>query len=174
MQYFDRNRRANKNQAISYRIVTDLRDLPFLIQLAKEAHNESRFSYIEFSPEKVEKIARRALNDPKQKAIMLACNESYPVGFAYCSVGEYHIGRGVLITTIHNINVSQDVRAGLSGGRIALSLFKGIETWSRARGAKEVLLHVTSDVNLARAHKLAKRMGYRFIGGSYVKNTETA
>ncbi|PXW78220.1 hypothetical protein BZA02_11123 [Ruegeria sp. P4] len=101
---------------------------------------------------------------------MLAIKNEKPVGFAYSSVGEYHIGKGVLLTTIHNMNVSMHVRSKLSGGRIALGLFKGVETWSQARGAKEVLFHVTSDIQLARAHKLAKRMGFKFIGGSYVKS----
>ena len=155
--------------AIAFRIVDNERDIPALVQLAQEAHEESRFSYMRFSPDKVRKIAKSALKDPKRNAVMLAHKGKTPVGFAYCSVGEYHIGEGALITTIHNMNVSRSVRAGLSGGRVALGLFKGIETWSAARGAKEVLFHVTSDVDLARAHKLAKRIGYKFIGGSYVK-----
>jgi hypothetical protein len=37
-------------------------------------------------------------------------------------------------------------------------------------GAHEVLFHVTSGVDLARSHKLAKRMGFELIGGSYGKN----
>lgn len=101
---------------------------------------------------------------------MIARRHGDAVGFAYCSVGEYHIGTDILLTTIHNMNVSRDVRASLSGGKIALGLFKGIESWSQARGAKEVLFHVTSDVDLARAHKLAKRIGFKFVGGSYVKS----
>jgi hypothetical protein len=37
-------------------------------------------------------------------------------------------------------------------------------------GAHEVLFHVTSGVDLARSHKLAKRMGFELIGGNYGKN----
>lgn len=155
--------------SIKFHIVDDERDIPKLVQLAKEAHEESRFNYIKFSAKKVQRIAHNALQDPQKTAFMLACKGDNPVGFAYCSVGEYHIGEGVLVATINNINVSRPVRAGLSGGRAALGLFKGIETWSRARGAREVLFHVTSDVDLARAHKLAKRVGYQFIGGNYAK-----
>lgn len=98
---------------------------------------------------------------------MLAKRGSAVVGFAYCSVGEYHIGLDRVIATIHNLNVRKEYRAKLGGGRIALGLFQGIKTWATAKGAAEVLFHVTSDVQLAQAHKLAKRLGYRFIGGSY-------
>jgi len=100
---------------------------------------------------------------------MVAERDREFVGIAYCSVGEYHLGTDVLLTTIQNINVSKSVRASLSGGKIGLGLFRGIETWSEARGAKEILFHVTSDIGLAQTHKLAKRVGYKFIGGSYVK-----
>ncbi|UWP90182.1 hypothetical protein [Aliiroseovarius crassostreae] len=145
-------------------------DIPKIVDLAREAHAESRVGYIPFSAEKVQKIALTAISDDKRHAVMLAEKHGVPVGAAYCSVGEYYIGTDVLLTTIHNINVSRDVRMTLSGGRVAMGLFRGIETWSQARGAQEILFHVTSDIDLARAHKLAKRMGFQFIGGSYAKS----
>ena len=100
---------------------------------------------------------------------MIAEKHGQAVGFVYCSVGEYHIGADVLLTTIHNMNVFRTVRSSLSGGKIALGLFRGGKTWSQARKAKEILFRVTSDVNLAQAHRLAKRIGCKFVGGSYVK-----
>ena len=100
---------------------------------------------------------------------MIAEKHGQAVGFVYCSVGEYHIGADVLLTTIHNMNVFRTVRSSLSGGKIALGLFRGVETWSQAGKAKEILFRVTSDMNLAQAHRLAKRIGYKFVGGSYVK-----
>ena len=100
---------------------------------------------------------------------MIAEKHYQAVGFVYCSVGEHHIGSDDLLTTIHNMNVFRTVRSSLSGGKIALGLFRGGETWSQARKAKEILFRVTSDVNLAQAHRLAKRIGYKFVGGSYVK-----
>lgn len=102
--------------------------------------------------------------------MMVARNRGKPAGFAYCSIGEYYIGTGTLVTTIHTINVLREVRHGLRGGRAALGLFRGVETWSNARSSKEILFHVTSDIDLKRTHKFIKRLGYRFIGGSYAKN----
>ena len=141
-----------------------------IVFLARRAHEESRFSYIEFAPHKVRAIAERAISDPKRHAAMMAWDGGKPVGFAYGSIGEYHIGTGTLVTTIHNINVLSEVRHSLRGGRVALGLFRGIETWSKARSSKEILFHVTSDVDLSRTHKFIKRLGYRFIGGSYARS----
>jgi len=88
----------------------------------------------------------------------------------YCSTDEYHIGTDVLLNTIHNINVCRDVRESLSGGRVALGLMSGVKSWSKARAAEEILLHVTSGIDLGRSHKFAKRMGFEFVGGSYVNS----
>lgn len=140
-----------------------------IVFMAQQAHEESRFSYIDFASHKVRAIAERAIADPKKNAVMMAWDDRKPVGFLYCSVGEYHIGVGALVTTIHNVNVLKDVRHSLRGGRVALGLFRGVETWSQARAATEILFHVTSDIDLGRTHKFIKRVGYRFIGGSYAK-----
>lgn len=156
-------------KGLTFRTVHGVSDLPALIALAKEAHNESRFSYIPFCQTKFEKVAARAFADEKRFGAMLAFKGRDAVGFAYCSVGEYYIGKELLLTTIHNLNVSKKLRTPLSGGKVALGLFRGIETWSEARGAHEILLHVTSSIDLERTHKLAKRLGYNFVGGNYAK-----
>lgn len=48
-----------------------------------------------------------------------------------------------MLASRHGV-VSRSVQALLSGGRVTLGLFKGVETWAKARGAWEVLLNVTS------------------------------
>ncbi|MBY6156552.1 GNAT family N-acetyltransferase [Pseudooceanicola nitratireducens] len=159
----------NANTEPSFRLASTDSDLPAIVRLAQKAHKESRFGYIPFNADKVLKIARAAFKDQKRHAVMIAERCGQAVGFVYRSVGEYHIGSDVLLTTIHNMNGSRTIRSSLSGGKIALGLFRGVKTWSKARGAKEILFHVTSDVNLAQTHKLAKRIGYKFVGGSYVK-----
>lgn len=156
-------------RGLRFSVLTRLDKIEDIIFLAQRAHEESRFSYITFAPEKVRSIAEKAISDPKKHAVMMAWYDGAPVGFVYCSLGEYHIGVGTLVTSIHNINVLKEVRHSLSGGRVAIGLFRGVETWSQARSAKEILFHVTSDVDLGRTHKFIKRFGYRFIGGSYAK-----
>ena len=164
-----KERQQETHSDLSFRLATSDSDLPAIVHLAREAHEESRFGYIPFNADKVRKIAKSAFADEKRHAVMIAERRRQAVGFVYCSVGDCHIGSDVLLTTIHNMNVARSVRSSLSGGKTALGLFRGVETWSQARGAKEILFHVTSDVNLDQAHKLAKRIGYKFVGGSYVK-----
>lgn len=163
---------AQTPSALSFALITSMESLDAVMYLAKRSHEESRFSYIAFSHQKVKSIVERVLGDPKRHAIMICYEKQKPIGFVYCSIGEYHIGIGTLLTTIHNINVLKEVRHTLKGGRAVLGLLKGVDSWSRARSSKEILFHVTSDIELSRTHKFIKRMGYRFIGGSYARNIE--
>lgn len=152
-----------------FRIADDKKYIPDILKLAEASHLESRFAYIPFCPDKTKAIALSAFKNTKRHAVMMAYKNEAPVGFVYCSVGEYHIGKDVLLTTIHNLNVLHSIRSNLSGGKVALGLLKGVTTWAKARNSHEILFHVTSDVGLAGAHKLAKKLGYKFVGGSYVK-----
>lgn len=90
-----------KKTRLVFSVLTNTEKMADIVHMAKESHAESRFSYIEFAPEKVQAIAERAIADPKRHAVMMAWQDEMPVGFAYCSVGEYHIGTGALVTTIH-------------------------------------------------------------------------
>lgn len=153
----------------SFKLLENKSDIGEVIEIARQAHAESRFGYIPFSADKTRKIAISALKNPRQHAVMLAMKHYQPIGLLYCSIGEYHIGTGVLLATVHNINVLKQTRQALGGGRAALGLLRGAALWASARNAKELLLHVTSDVELDRFEKLATRMGFHHIGGSYVK-----
>lgn len=114
---------ADSGSGLSFRLASSDSDLPAIARLAQEAHGESRFGYIPFNPDKIRKIARAAFKDQKRHAVMIADRRGQAVGFVYCSVGEYHIGSDILLTTIHNMNVARSVRSSLSGGKIALGLF---------------------------------------------------
>lgn len=163
-------RRHSGGSKLSFEVLTQAEDrLEELISLTRTAHEESRLSYITFDPRKVEAIVRRAVIDTKRHGIMMCYEDDRAVGVAYCTIGEYHIGAGTLVTTIHNINVLPEKRRGLSGGKVALGLIRGVETWSQARNAKEIFFHVTSGVHLGRTHKFVRRLGYQFVGGSYAK-----
>lgn len=163
----DKDRRAQIRP--EFYVMEEKSDVQVVVELARQAHLESRLSYIDFDPRKAALIVEDALQRPKDKAIILSTYDGNPVGFCFCGIGQYHIGTGHLLATIHNINVVVDVRRRLFGGRVALGLFAGAKSWAKARNASEISLHVTSGVQLARTHKLAKRLGFTFVGGSYAK-----
>ena len=100
---------------------------------------------------------------------MMCWERGKPVGALHCSAGEYSIGTEVVVSTFHSLFVHPRIRKTLLSGRVTLGLMRGVEKWSQARGAKEILFHATSDIDLPRTHRFVQRLGYKFIGGSYVK-----
>ena len=152
---------------LKFDVVRSLDELSEVTELARLSHSESRFSYMAFSESKVKKLLSDAVLNTARHGVFIARLNGRAVGFASCSVGEYHICQGALIATIHNLNVLAQTRASLTGGRAGLGLLKGTLTWAKARSASEVLLHVTSGVDLPRIHKFAKHAGAKLIGGSY-------
>ena len=95
----------------------------------------------------------------------MAENNGKALGGLYCSVGEYFIGTGTLIATIHNINISSDIKGSILRGKVAMGLLTGAKTWTKTRGAHEIMLNVTSGEDLETTHRLMKRLGFEFVGG---------
>ncbi len=152
---------------VRFRPVTNQERHTSFIELMKEAHSESRLKHIPFSTEKAEKIVLKATRDKKKHLIIVAEVGRVPIGFAACSIGEYYLGKDAVISTIHAVYVSPKIRKTLISGRISMPLLKRVATWSRARGAKEILLHVTSQVDIARTHNIAQKLGFNLTGGNY-------
>ena len=65
--------------------------------------------------------------------------------------------------------VRASVRKSALGGPVALSLLKGVETWSLARNSAGIWLHVTSGIDEEKMQKLAGRIGYASVGSSFFK-----
>jgi hypothetical protein len=108
----------NTKTLFRFKVCDQEDDAESIVGLAREAHALIRFGYIPFSEAKVRKIVEKALLSPKRQGILLAYKGDTLVGGAFCSVGEYHIGTGTLLTTIHNINVAQTTRAvGLAAAK---------------------------------------------------------
>lgn len=49
-----------------------------------------------------------------------------------------------------------------------MRLINAIKIWSDTRGAKQVLVHVTTGSNLKSTDRLLRRSGATLIGGGYV------
>lgn len=147
----------------------NLTDFPLIQELTKEAHRMSFFKGVPFDEDKVYSIVEKSISNRATNGIMLAGNTLGLKGAAFCSVGEYIIGSGVLLTTIHGIYVVNEARNSLLSGRVALGLLKGVETWSAARSSIGIWMHATSGIDNERADKLAHRSGYFPAGQTFFK-----
>jgi GNAT superfamily N-acetyltransferase len=53
------------------------------------------------------------------------------------------------------------------GGVAALRLVRAIQQWAFERGAKEVCLGISTNVNVETTGKFYQRMGFTYVGGIY-------
>ncbi len=156
-----------KPKKLSLRLANSISDLEYLRPLSVEFHAEGRFSDIPYSHKKRDDLFMNAVNNPKFYALMIAEMGDDPVGFIFCSVGEYLVGYGDLITTVYSFFVRKRYRGTLVGGKAAVRLLSGVVKWSQARDVREVMIHVTSGIDLQRTDKFLRRAKFGVIGGNY-------
>ena len=149
------------------RLANSLHDLERLRPLTLELHAESRFSEIPCSQKKHDDLFTHVLDEPERYAMLIAECHSEPVGYLFCVVGEYLIGYRDLLATVYAFYVRRQYRSSLLGGKAALRLLRGTVKWSKARQVKEIMLHVTSGIDIRRTDKFLRRAGFEVIGANY-------
>ncbi len=161
-------RKAEQNQRrISLRLANSISDLEYLRPVSLEFHAESRFCDIAYSHKKRDDFFMKAIDDPKFYALIIAELEGDPVGFIFCTAGEYLVGYGELITTVYSFYVRKKYRFTLAGGKAAVRLLSGVVKWSEARNVREVMIHVTSGIDMKRTDRFLRRARFGVIGANY-------
>ena len=149
------------------RLADSIADLEFTRIASIELHQESRFSNINYSHKKRDDLFVRAINKPDRYALLVAEYKAEPVGFLFCTIGEYIVGYGDLMTTVYSFYVRKKFRDNAIGGKAAMRMLQGIVHWSKVRRAKDIMIHVTSGIDIQRTDKLLQRRGFRVIGANY-------
>lgn len=149
------------------RLASSLGDLEFLRPVSVEFHEESRFSEIPYSHKKRDDLMVQAINNSERYALMIAEYNGEPVGFLFCTAGEYLVGYGDLITTVYSFYVRKKYRGSFVGGRAAVRLLKGAIKWSKLRNVREIMIHVTSGIDIRRTDRFLRRAGFGTVGANY-------
>jgi len=136
--------------------------------LCRKAHGETFLGDIPFSDAKFDKAADRVLSGPRNTVCLVAEKSGQIVGMAWASAGEYLFGDGAVLTTVHTITIDTDALRPWRRAKTFLRLVKGIRIWSETRGAKHVLIHVTTGRDLAATDKLLRAAGAKCVGGGHV------
>lgn len=152
---------------ITLRLADTLADLEYLRPVSLELHEESRFSDIPYSHKKRDKLLAKAINEPNLYGLIIAQFGEDPVGYIFCTVGEYLVGDGELITTVYAFYVRKKYRGTLVGGKAAVRLISGVVKWSEARNVREVMIHVTSGIDIQRTDRFLRRAKFGVIGANY-------
>lgn len=157
----------NRSRKITTRMAGTLADLEYLRPVSLELHAEGRFRDIPYSYSKRDDLFSKAIDAPEFYALMIAELDNEPVGFLFCTVGEYIVGYDDLITTVYSFFVRKKYRGTLAGGKAAIQLLTAAVKWSQVRDVREVMIHVTSGIDVQRTDKFLRRAKFGVIGANY-------
>lgn len=136
--------------------------------LCKAMHARTVFADIPFSDTKFDRGADLVLARPRHTVGLVAELNDRLVGAAWASAGEYFIGERAVLTTVHFIGVDVEFCGRLLSAKVFLRLIAGLRKWSQSRGAKHLLIHVTTGGDLVATDRLLRASGMSCIGGGYV------
>ena len=163
----NRDQEPGMVRKLNLRLAGSVADLEYLRPVSVEFHEESRFGDIPYSHKKRDDLFMNALRDRARYAPMIAELGGEPVGFLFCSTGEYLVGYRDRITTVYSFYVRRKYRSTLVGGRAAVRLLSAAVRWSEVREVREIMIHVTSGIDVRRTDRFLRRAKFAVIGANY-------
>ena len=158
---FKSDNESLKSTSVVIRPATES-DNQTIARLARYAHKESRGAGRTFDPDRYAELRRIVLANRQNMIVLVAEHEGKLLGFLRGQVGEFLFSRDVCATVI-TLFMRPEVRGGMTAAR----LLRSFAAWARNRGAIEVLVSVTSGVDIGRSDAFFQRLGLRQAGGNY-------
>ncbi len=151
---------------INTRDITEA-DVPIVVNLARQAHEESNYSHLIFDHEKVAELARSMLPDPTVRFCRVAGknNEIFAMyaGFIAPYIFSYDLMASDLLLF---------VEPSRRGTMAAAKLMKEFEAWAFDNGALEIRPAITTGVKMSETKRLHEVLGYDTSGYTFVKRRQ--
>ena len=144
-------------------------DIEDVLRICRLAHEEGAFRDIPFSEDKVRRLAAQSRDPSGNRLGLVAVFDGRVAGLALAVLGDYFIGQDARITTVQAVILDPAIRSSLLGGKVTFRLVRTVMRWSEAAGAVKVMIHNTSGVRISEADRFFRKLGFRTLGGNYVK-----
>lgn len=139
-------------------------DIPRLLELGEQMHDESRFARLQFAPEKVEALLRVMLYDREQYCAFVAQHSDRVIGGLLGLCVERYFSHA---------RVAQDlaifIEPGKRGGVAAIGLIRAFRKWARERDAIDLEIAVNTGVQPLRTGRLLQACGMEPIATLYTQ-----
>lgn len=139
-------------------------DIPALIALGRAMHAESpRFSRLPYSPERTANTINFLI---AHGVVLIAERGGQAVGMMGGMVAPQPF-----LDSLHGVELAVYVSPE-HRGRTGMRLIKSFEAWAFDRGADEISLGISTEVDAERTAQLYERLGYRRSGITTIKRRE--
>ena len=132
-----------------------MQDAPVLIAIGARMHQESTYSNLDYSPEKLMELAEVITNNPEQYMCSVLEKNKEIIGFCIGFVTPHFFGNDLTSGDLL-MYVVPEFRTGRHGIR----LIKHYDAWCAKMGVKEPLLGVSAGIAPDRVGRLYERLGY--------------
>ena len=137
-------------------------DIPVLLELGKEMHAESAFSYLPFDEKKVSGLLAALISSPDGCLLVYEEKNEVVGGLAAVSC-PFFFCHEVFAT-----DLAVFVRKSRRGGRAVIELTRGYSEWADGRPAvRETHLGVSTGLKTDSVAKLYQRLGFSPRGGTF-------
>ena len=137
-------------------------DIDEIIEMGARMHEESAYAFLPFDRDKVRHLITTYADNPDTRCGLVAEESNTLVGMFGGYLTNYFFCNEKLACDIL-LFVDQKYR----GSSAAVRLIRAFRDWAAVRGAREVCLGVSTDINTERTGKFYERMGFTCVGGIY-------
>jgi GNAT superfamily N-acetyltransferase len=138
------------------------KDLPAVIALGSQMHQESVYSKFDFDENKLGRLLYNHIINPKTLFAYVGSSKGALTGVFLGSIGEHYFGTD-LIASDTLWYVSPQSR----GSRVGLQLLRAFENWAKERDAAEIYVGVSSGLSADKTGTMLQKLGYDVVGGNY-------
>ena len=123
-------------------------------------HKESSFRDLDWDPKKLEDLGLNFILFPNDYCCFVAKNSfGGIIGFIIGMINEFYFGHDLVAEDLL-LYVPQNKR----GGKAAIRLVRAYEEWATAKGARRIMLGVSTEINTEQVVRLYERLGYKQFG----------
>jgi GNAT superfamily N-acetyltransferase len=143
-----------------------LADVPSLVEGGSRMHALTRFRNQPFNAQRVAQAFTDLITQGQGKyAFLVAASGDGRIVGALIGVMEQQIFSDAYTASVMHFDVLPDARMGGHGVR----LLRAFEKWAENRNAVEICFGINSDTEIEMLGHFATKMGYRKVGGNYVR-----
>jgi GNAT superfamily N-acetyltransferase len=138
-------------------------DIPELVQLGLKVHAETTQASLPFSPDRLTGQLNACLTPVNQKYCILAAeSDGAIVGVIWGYIAQHYFSEA-WVATEYMFYVLPEFR----GTPLAVRLLHAFRKWAENRGAAEVMICMTTGVDVEKFDRFLRKMKFDYVGGNF-------
>ena len=137
-------------------------DIEALVEMGLRMHSEGAYAFLPYERDKVSRLVRSYVDDSVTQCGLVAEVDRTLVGMLGGYLTEYFFCSEVVACDMV-LFVDQPYRRG----QAAVRLVRAFRDWALGRGARELCLAISTNVNVEDTGRFYERLGFTRVGGIY-------